>query len=101
LKTTKETTEMSWSIITDIVHKRDAVAAILQAQPQHDVDPPTEAQIYDAKKAALELVRGVPGPFVSVSMSGHANGVGWQQKEGYANDAINISVTQHLVESYG
>jgi hypothetical protein len=92
---------MSWSLQTGIVRKQDAVAAVMQLKPSHDVDAPTEDQIYHAKKTALELVRGVPGPFVSVSMSGHANGVGWQQKEGYANDCINVSVTQHLVESYG
>jgi hypothetical protein len=91
---------MSWSLDTGIVRKADAVAAIMQAKPQYDVDPPTEDQIYHAKKTALELVRGVPGPFVSVMMSGHANGVGWQQREGYANDGINVSVTQHLVEKY-
>lgn len=91
---------MSWSLSTDNVPKKDAVAAVMQLKPQHDIDPATEDQIYHAKKVALEAVRGVPGPFVSVTLSGHANGVGWQQKEGYANDCINISVTQHLVESY-
>jgi len=91
---------MSWSLSTTIVPKKDVVAAIMQIEPSHEVDPATADQIYHAKKVALELVRGVPGPFVSVTMSGNANGVGWQQKDGYANDCINVGVTQHLVESY-
>jgi hypothetical protein len=91
---------MSWSLDTGIVAKKDAVGAIMRLNPSHEIDPATEDQIYHAKKTALELVRGISGPFVSITMSGHANGVGWQGKEGYANDCINLSVTQHLVEKY-
>jgi hypothetical protein len=73
--------------------------------PQHwgDASPPIEyhaavAQFEAAKSAAKELVKIVPGSHVMVSMSGHANAVGWQKKPGYANDCINVSVTQLLAE---
>ena len=91
---------MSWSLNTGIVPKKDVVGAIMGLKPTHEVEPATEDQIYHAKKVALELVRGINGPFVSVQMSGHANGVGWQGKEGYANDCVTVSVAQHLVEKY-
>jgi hypothetical protein len=51
-------------------------------------------QIEAGRRAALEIAKTVPGPKISVSMSGHANAVGYQKKEGYANDCITVSVTQ-------
>lgn len=53
-------------------------------------------QIRAAKAAALELLKVIPGTHVSISLSGHANGVGWHKKEGYANDCISVSVTQWI-----
>lgn len=51
-------------------------------------------QIRVAKAAAVELLKVIPGPYVSISLSGHANGVGWHKKDGYANDCISVSVSQ-------
>lgn len=61
-------------------------------------DAANQGPAYDqftlAKYAAKTLCAGIPGPFIQVSMSGHANGVGWQKKEGWSNDCITISVVQ-------
>lgn len=51
-------------------------------------------QLDAAKRAAKELLKTLPGPFVRINFSGHANGVGWQKKAGYANDMITVSVSQ-------
>ena len=55
-------------------------------------------QLHAARLAAKRLLHSIPGPYVMVSLSGHANGIGWQKKEGYANDSISVSVSQHLEE---
>jgi hypothetical protein len=59
-----------------------------------DTSPPALVQVESAKEAAYELLKVIPGPVVAISLSGHANGVGWQEKPGYANDTITVSITQ-------
>jgi hypothetical protein len=59
---------------------------------------PAFDQVKLAKAAAKELLKGLPGPWIMVSISGHANGVGWQEKAGYANDCITVNVSQVTVE---
>ena len=84
---------MSWSTGTKSISKKDADAAI-DALTTGTNDPQHEDQLRTAKQAAKILLGTVPGPFVSISLNGHANGVGWQKKEGWANDCISVSVTQ-------
>lgn len=84
---------MSWSAGTKAVAKSEADAAI-DALTTVTNDPQHEDQLRSAKQAAKLLLAIVPGPFVSISLSGHANGVGWQKKEGWANDCIAVNVTQ-------
>ncbi len=87
---------MSWNVGTKSIPKASADAVIdslttgitgLGADAMDD-------QLRVAKQAAKLLLANVPGPFVSVSLSGHANGVGWQKKEGWANDTITVTVSQ-------
>jgi len=75
------------------VAKAEADAAI-DALTTATNDPMHEDQLRVAKQAAKLLLASVPGPAVTISLSGHANGVGWQKKEGWANDCISVNVTQ-------
>jgi hypothetical protein len=86
---------MSWSAsFLTPVRKIDAAAYIDRLSTGTQMEGPAIDQCELAKSAAKSLLAGIPGPYVHVSLSGHANGVGWQKKEGYANDCINISITQ-------
>lgn len=94
---------MSWSVsLGRSVPKAEADAAIdalnlpgASGETDHpSPDPAMLDQLRVAKLAAKVLLANVPGPYVSVFMSGHANGVGWQKKEGWANDCISITVNQ-------
>lgn len=89
---------MSWSMSTPKVEKQQVENEIDHAMPGGLCDGPVLDQIAAARRAAKELVKSVPGPLIIVHMSGHANGVGWQKKEGWANDAISVSVTQFTDE---
>lgn len=84
---------MSWSAGTKAVPKSEADATIDALTTGTD-DPQHEDQLRTAKQAAKLILANVPGPFVSISLSGHANGVGWQKKEGWANDCIVVNVVQ-------
>ena len=86
---------MSWSAsLVKPVRKAEAVAAIEALTTGQQTEGPAIDQCEAAKLAAKLLLPSIPGPFVMVSLSGHANGVGWQKKEGWANDCMNISITQ-------
>ncbi len=69
----------------------EALAGITDGEP---LNGPMYEQLEAARRAAKELAKTVPGPHLAVSMSGHANGVGWQKKEGWANDTITVTVSQ-------
>lgn len=86
---------MSWSTNTPKVTKHEAEQALGSLSFPGILEPPAIEQVAAAKRAALELLKSVPGPLVIISLSGHANGVGWQKKEGWANDCISVSVTQY------
>lgn len=93
---------MSWSISTKTVAKSAAAQAINDLSlAQTGFVPADHAidQLETAKRASQEILKSIPGPYVSVSMSGHSNGVGWQKKEGYANECINVNVSQQTEES--
>lgn len=83
---------MSWSASTALVQKSKANEAIDNLTIEHD--EPSQDQLAAGKDAAKLLLKGIPGPFVRISMSGHANGIGWNKKEGYSDDFINIQVVQ-------
>ena len=91
---------MSWSAsTTKAVKKSEAPAAIDALSVSRfnvEDNAPMDDQIAVAKAAAKEICKVIPGPYVIVSLSGHANGVGWQEKSGYANDYIQVSVTQMM-----
>jgi hypothetical protein len=90
---------MSWSAsFLKPVRKVDAAAYIDRLSTGAQVEGPAIDQCELAKGAAKSLLAGIPGPYVQVSLSGHANGVGWQKKEGWANDCITINVSQFTEE---
>ena len=85
---------MSWSAsFVKPVVKSQAAAAI-SALSSGTTDGPATDQCELAKHVAHQLLPIIPGPFIHVSLNGHANGIGWQKKEGWSNDCINVSVVQ-------
>lgn len=87
---------MSWSTSTPKAPKAQVASKLGELSFPGVLEPAALDQVDAAKRAALEILKTIPGPLIVVSLSGHANGVGWQAKEGWANDAITVSVTQHL-----
>ncbi len=88
---------MSWSATVPVTEKagiEQAIDAVVTSPA--DLNGPMFDQLHTAQLAAKLIARCTPGPKVHVSMSGHANGVGWQKKEGWANDCITVSVTQDV-----
>jgi hypothetical protein len=99
MKGVKRENLMSWSFSTkEPIKREEAFDRICELKPPDGLEGAAIAQFESAKAAAIEIAAVIPGPYVSVSMSGHANGVGWQKKEGYANDCITVSVTQQTEE---
>lgn len=85
---------MSWSAsFAKPVPKAEAAAAIDALTSGQQTAGPSIEQCDAAKIVAKMLLASVPGSHVTVHLSGHANGVGWQ-KSSSANDCINVSVTQ-------
>jgi hypothetical protein len=98
---------MSWSVSFKKPVEREFVNAAIDGmeppQTGGDASPPIEyhaalSQFEQAKVVAKELVKIIPGRYVMVSMNGHANGVGWQKKPGYANDCVNVNICQMTEE---
>lgn len=89
---------MSWSSgIRKPIQKIYAEEEILNTRIEGEGDHVNDVhkdQLQTAQRAAIEIVKNIPGPYVTVSMNGHGNGVGWQGKEGWANDTITVTVTQ-------
>jgi hypothetical protein len=92
----KEDLEMSWSTnFVKPVRKELAAQAIdEQLGTRSQTEPAAIDQCNAAKDIAKLLLKSIPGPFVQVSLGGHANGVGWQKKDGYSNDYITVNVYQ-------
>jgi hypothetical protein len=84
---------MSWSASFQKPVLKCAAVAELDNLPKPQ-EPAAMEQFQAAKDVAKLLLKSVPGPFVNVSMTGHANAIGWQKKEGWANDMISVSVYQ-------
>jgi hypothetical protein len=86
---------MSWSAsFVKPVSKAEAESAIDALSTGGQTEGPAIEQCRIAKQAAKAMLAVIPGPYVMVSMAGHANGVGWQKKEGWSNDTISVVVTQ-------
>lgn len=86
---------MSWSAsFVKPVPKREAAAAISALSTGSQTEGPAIDQCELAKHVAHSLLPIIPGPFIQVTLSGHANGVGWQKKDGWSNDCINVSICQ-------
>lgn len=85
---------MSWSISLNPVVKEEAELAIDSIEFPDYCEPPAKDQILAARRVAKELLKSIPGPMVTISMTGHANGVGWQARPGYADDFISVTVGQ-------
>lgn len=92
---------MSWSASTNGPIEKSAIPTYdfrgangYGSSGDASVDAAVADQIEVARDAAIELAKTVPGPKVTVSLSGHANAVGYQKKSGYANDCITVSVSQ-------
>lgn len=86
---------MSWSAsFLKPVPKREAAAAIAALTTGGQIEGPAMDQCELAKHVAHSLLANVPGPYINVSLSGHANGVGWQKKSGMANDCITVNIAQ-------
>lgn len=96
---------MSWSVnFAKPVLKQEAEAALdalpFPYKPEQGV---REAAMCDqfamAKQAAKFILSNTPGPFIYISMTGHANGCGYQKDESWSPDFVNVSVNQrHSVE---
>jgi len=86
---------MSWSAsFPKPVPKHAAAAAISALSTGPQTEGPAIDQCELAKHVAHSLLPIIPGPYIQVSLSGHANGVGWQKKEGWSNDTISVNITQ-------
>jgi len=87
---------MSWQTGTGVVEKHRAAAAIDGCSIMGDLTPAVLDQFAAAKRIAQYALQSVPGPFVRVSMGGHANGTGWTKPEGFGPDFITITVQQEV-----
>lgn len=86
---------MSWSVSSGKPVKKEEInTAIEAASDGASHEAHVDDQIRTAKNAAKLIAREMNGPYLVVSLSGHANGVGDKKKEGMANDCVNVSVTQ-------
>lgn len=86
---------MSWNIYTSIVRKSEINQAIKNLTLPEDNPQANKDQLESAKLAALEQVKVIPGPFVSVHITGHANGKGEEQVPGYSSDFITLATYQY------
>lgn len=91
---------MSWSAPALAVRKKDIKKALSELELTGDNASWAIDQFEGAKDAVLELVKGIPGSYVVVNMSGHANGIGYNKKESWSNDFVSISVGQLTTAEY-
>lgn len=83
---------------TKPVLKQLAEEAIDNLSTHGEIEPPAFDQVKMAKQAVKLLLPIIPGPYIGITMSGHANGIGWQKKDGWANDCITVNITQFTEE---
>lgn len=85
---------MSYAVSTGLpVPKGEAAAAIDALQPQGELNDAARNQLTGAKEAAKKLVESIPGPSVTVTISGHAND-GGKAEPGTSTDFCSITVAQ-------
>lgn len=87
---------MSWSASVPPTERgrNFADAVDLATTSPADLDEPMAEQFNEAKRVVKELGMAIPGPKVSATMSGHANGVGDREKPGWSNDYVTITISQ-------
>lgn len=84
---------MSWSASLRKAVDKNVGTLDFDINPQ-DISGPMLDQFNVAKKAIETIIPNISGPKLQITMSGHANGIGWNKKEGYANDFITVTVYQ-------
>jgi hypothetical protein len=86
---------MSWSASVSS-HSRENFDAAIDAavSSPSTLDEHMQKQFTAAKDVAKALAPIIPGPMLSASMAGHANGVGDNKKDGWANDTVTVTVSQ-------
>lgn len=86
---------MSWSASVS-AHSRENFGTAVDAAVSSplELDEHMQKQFDAAKDVAKAIAPIVPGPMLSASMNGHANGVGDNVKPGFANDYVSVTVTQ-------
>lgn len=89
---------MSWTATTGVVRKSEAKRALNELTLQGQCDPWAKDQFEETKDVALLLIKSVPGPYVTINMSGHANGVGYSKKDTWSNDFVSVSISQQTDE---
>lgn len=57
-------------------------------------NPALHDQVDAAIEGAKLLLKSVPGPYVQVNLSGHANETGYTEKPGYGPDHVSVQVNQ-------
>lgn len=89
---------MSWSASVQS-HSRENFDAAVDASVSSpaSLDEHMQKQFDEAKAIIKAIAPVIPGPMLSASMAGHANGVGDHAKPGYANDFVTVTVTQQGV----
>jgi len=94
---------MSWTKSTNYFPKTDLkrildeyVDELKQENPfmENEKNPQIHDQVDAAADAAWFLAKSVPGPWLQINLSGHANGTGVKENQGYAAEFISITVNQ-------
>jgi len=86
---------MSWAASITPQSRENFDSAIDAVVPSPEaLDEHMQKQFDKAKEIVKALAPIIPGPQLSASMAGHANGVGDNKKDGWANDSVTISVYQ-------
>jgi hypothetical protein len=89
---------MSWSASVNSHSREQFDKAVDDVVPSPStLDEHMQRLFSKAKEIVKAIAPIVPGPLLSASMLGHANGVGDQKKEGYVNDYITVTVSQQGV----
>lgn len=86
---------MSWSASVSSHSRANFNAAVNSVAPSPTVlDEHMAKQFETAKEVIKTIASIIPGPMLSASMAGHANGVGDNPKPGWSNDYVTVTVSQ-------
>lgn len=86
---------MSWSASVSPHSRENFDAAVDAATPSPaQLDEHMQKQFDKAREIVKAMAPIIPGPMLTASMAGHANGVGDNKKDGWANDSLTVTVQQ-------